>query len=473
MTEDNNDATHRFLPRIRQELDKLPLTEDEKEKFIEPLLKNAAFLDTRGGKGRPGGLSEESTLFDFDSRIRAVVSAFEDDGLTYSKYLHALARMPQLLNYSPDKIISNINGMVDGLAEEGLTRRAYLKAASTNHKLFQSPPGRVSEHMRDTAARFADEGLTTRAYVKATLHGPSLFVMSPATVERNIRESAERLGIPVTSYLKAALKNPTLFWTPPEVAGRNVRGVVDLFTADGLTMDDYLKTIPRQPANIGQSPESLADNIIGVVERFEADGLTMSNYLKAALKQPSLFATRPETVAAHITGVVERFEADGMTTRAYLKAALQHPALFTQKAETVARHIDAVMDFAERGIFRPPAPRRNGRRVERSQESMRANAIDFLLKQPALMSLADDNYALREVHQRMTDGPTGPQFLQRARYSVEHGLMGYLGHDAPVDPVPNGSFVAGQANPTEEQAKRLVLRALMHSGLIKGGSMER
>ena len=104
---------------------------------------------------------------------------------------------------------------------------------------------------------------------------------------------------------------------------------------------------------------------------------------------------------------------------------------------------------------------------------MRANVIDFLLKQPALMSLADDNYALREVHQRMTDGPTGPQFLQRARYSVEHGLMGYLGHDNPAELVPNDGFVAGQDNPTEEQAKRFVLRALMHSGLIKGGSLKR
>ena len=89
------------------------------------------------------------------------------------------------------------------------------------------------------------------------------------------------------------------------------------------------------------------------------------------------------------------------------------------------------------------------------------------------MSLADDNYALREIHQRMTDGPTGPEFLQRARYSVEHGLMGHLGHDNPAEPVPNDGFVAGQDNPTAEQAKRFVLRALMHGGFIKGGSMER
>lgn len=472
MTQDN-DATNRFLPRIRQELDKLPLTEEQKDKCIEPLLKNAEFLDTDGGKSAPGRLSEDSTLFDFTSRIHAIVSSFENDGLTYPEYVQMLTRSPQLLNTSHDKFISNVNGVVDGLAEEGLTRRTYLKAVKRLPTLAYSSPDTIVRRIRDVSSRFAEEGLTTRHYVKMALAQPTLFAMSPATVDHNVREAAERLGMSVKAFIKAAIKVPQLFNQSPDTIESNVQGVVDLFTADGLTRDDYIKAVCKQPSNLAQSPETLADNIIGVVEQFKADGLTTHDYLKAALKQPSLFATRPETVAAHITGVVERFEADGMTTRTYLKAALQHPALFVQNAETIVRHIDAVMDFAERGIFRPPAPRQIHRRMERSHESMRANVINFLLQQPALMSLADDNYALREVHHHMADGPTDGQFLQRSRYRVEHDLMGHLGHDDPRTPVPNDGFVAGQNNPTEEQAKRFVLRALLHAGLIKGSSMER
>lgn len=51
--------------------------------------------------------------------------------------------------------------------------------------------------------------------------------------------------------------------------------------------------------------------------------------------------------------------------------------------------------------------------------------------------------------------------------------MQHLGHDDANTPVPDDGYIAGGQAPTEEQAKRFVLRALMHAGLIKGGSMER
>lgn len=51
--------------------------------------------------------------------------------------------------------------------------------------------------------------------------------------------------------------------------------------------------------------------------------------------------------------------------------------------------------------------------------------------------------------------------------------MAHLGHHDPSQPVEADGFVAGAATPTEEQAKRFLLRALIHAGFIKGASMER
>jgi hypothetical protein len=508
---EGDDPSHRFLPRIRQELDKLPLTTDQRDKIARSLLENVAFLDSQGKPGQSGYLSEDSSFFDFESKVRAFVSAFEDEGLLYSDYLRMLASVPKLLGFSPDRLISNVNKVVNGLSNEGLTRREFLKAAMRWPSVLQAPDT-VLENVRGIVTRFADSGLTTQDYVKAALVHPSVFCTPPETAERNIRESADRLGMPVTAYLKAAMQNSTLFYTRPETiehnvrtvadvlsadgfttdtyinaalkspalfwltpaqCNRNIEGMVDLFTADGLTTDHYLRAIRKRPILLTYSPETLADNIIGLVERFKAEGLSVPQYLQAVLKQHSLFPVLPQTVADHITGVVERYEADGLTTRAYLDAALRQPILFTMSPETVCRHIDTVLDFAARGIFRPPAPRRGNQRVGPSQNPSRAAVIDFLLKHPGLMALADENFGVREVHQRLTDGPTDARLLTRPRYAVEQELMAHLGHDDPSQPVETDGFVAGSAPPTEEQAKRFLLRALMHAGYIKGGSMER
>ncbi len=89
------------------------------------------------------------------------------------------------------------------------------------------------------------------------------------------------------------------------------------------------------------------------------------------------------------------------------------------------------------------------------------------------MCLADDNFGLREVHQHLTNGPSDSTLLKNSRLSVERELMQHLGHGDPQRPVSNDGFIAGTAAPTKEQAERFVLRALMHAGFIKGGSMER
>lgn len=467
------DPAQRFLPRIRRELAKLPLTDEQRKRLADSLLENAAYLDSQGVPGRTGKLTEDSSFFDFAPKVQAVVAAFEADGVTPAEFLGAVVRQPQLLNLSPAAIVSNAHGAVERLAGDGLTMRAYLKAAMKQPSLLWSAPETVRANIEGVVERFSDEGLTTKEYLKAVIDQPSLFHMSPATVETNLRESAARLNLDARAYLQAALKQPPLFTLLPDTVEQNVRGVAALLTADGLTAAEYVHAALKQPSLFGTVPETAVGKLSGLVERFAADGLTLPHYLRAALKQPSLFATLPETVAGHVTGVVERHAADGMTTRDYLKAALKQPALFTMSPETVSRHIDAVLDFADRGIFQPPIARgtRAGRTVT-AENAVHARVIDFLLQNPHLMCLADDNYGLREAHQRMTDGPTDAKFLKWPRHRVESSLAAHLGHDS-VQPVEADRFVAGVTPPTEEQARRFVLRALIHAGYIKGGSIER
>ncbi|MAT50216.1 MAG: hypothetical protein CMK32_03410 [Porticoccaceae bacterium] len=382
------------MPRIRQEVDKLPLADAQKAIFISALFDRAKFLDTNGGTNT-GQLTTDSSFFDFASKAQAVVDHFESDGLTLKKYLGAVLKSPHIIGLNPQTVTRNIDELV---------------------------------------ARFESDGLTRR------------------------------------EYLKVALDEPALFYAAPERIASNVNGVVETFADDGLDTSDYLKAALKTQLFTYPS-DFVASNIKGVVAHFASDGLDTHDYLKAALRLPPLFYSSPETVISNITQVVDRFAADGLTTREYLKSAVRQPSLFAMSPDTISRHIEAAMQLAEDGLFMPPKPRKI--RTGPTKNPERALVIESLLKDPYLMCLADDNYALREVHQRMTEGPKDSRFLSRPRHRLEKELMAHFGHDDPKEPVPNDGFVAGQANPSEEQAKRFVLRALMHAGLIKGGSMER
>lgn len=126
-------------------------------------------------------------------------------------------------------------------------------------------------------------------------------------------------------------------------------------------------------------------------------------------------------------------------------------------------------------MFFPPPHRRNAglQPTDQTTDATRAAVIAFLLRNPPYMALADENYGVREIHQKLTDGPKDTKLLKRPRYVVERKLMRHLGHDDPQRPVPRDEFVAGASQPTEEQAKRFLLRALIHAGYIKGGTLSR
>jgi hypothetical protein len=435
---EGDDNSQRILARIRQELDKLPLTEQQKQDVTPKLLNSVDFLDTDGGQSSPGKLTPDSQLFLFSDKLQALVAHFESDGLTLSGYLAAALKQPRLFYRSPATITGHIEGVVHRFAAQGLTTRQYLDVALKQPQLFLRSPETIAANIEGVVQRFAGEGLTAR------------------------------------QYFTAAVKQPPLFYRSPETIAANIEGVVQRFAEQGLTTRQYLAAALKHPGLFTHSPTTIADNIEGVVQRFDAQGLTLRQYLAAAIKLPTLFTLPPATVAGNIESVVQRYAHDGLTMSEYLSAAVRQPSLFCMSPDTVARHIDAVLSFADSGLFTPPIPRRNGRqRAGPSENRTHAAVIDFLLKSPYIMTLADDNFGVREVHQRLTDGPRDRRFFRHPRYAVERELTQHLGHDDPRQPVRSDGFIAGAAPPTEEQARQFVLRALIHAGFIRSGSIER
>jgi hypothetical protein len=105
MTEGDH-ASHRFLPRIRLELEKLPLTDTQRDGVVPKLLQHVTFLDTAGGQNNFENLRIDSALFDFARKISDVEQRFEPDGMASGDYLHAAVKQPSLFCQSPATIIA-------------------------------------------------------------------------------------------------------------------------------------------------------------------------------------------------------------------------------------------------------------------------------------------------------------------------------------------------------------------------------
>ena len=167
----------------------------------------------------------------------------------------------------------------------------------------------------------------------------------------------------------------------------------------------------------------------------------------------------------NVSGVVERFADEGLTTRDYLKAALKNPSLFSLAPETVARHINLVFALYDDGVFTLPSTRSRG---AHGHAHPHASVLAFLLRNPVILALEDNNLSLRQLHKEMTGAEPRAMNLLRSRRETEVAVMQHLGHDDPSSPVLADGYVAGQGRPTNEQAKTFVLRALVREGFIKG-----
>jgi hypothetical protein len=308
--------------------------------------------------------------------------------------------------------------------------------------------------------RFSRHGLTRDDYLKAAIRHPQLFCLNPETVTSNIERVVAHFvpdDLAPKAYLQAAVKQPSLFYQRPETIIANVEGVLEHFAADGLTRSDYLRAAIKQPSVFTHTSETIIANVEGVLEHFAADGLTRSDYLRAAIKQPSLLCQRPETIICHIERVAAHFAPSGLTRGDYLKAAIKQPSLFSQNAETIIGHVNLVEELHRKGLL--PLPNST-----RGPPSKMSPVLAFMVNEPSLLTLADDNFALREIAAHVTETPPTTALLRRTRSEVEHELSKALGHDDLNEAIPKIDASAGQ----DHHARNLLLRALIREGMVKG-----
>jgi molecular chaperone GrpE (heat shock protein) len=237
------------------------LSKDELQKAEDSLFKKHYYIINQWNEGT---FKPDSTLFDYSSKIQAVVDHFAADDLTRTDYLKAAAKQAQLFTQSPQTIINNIEGVTDHFAKDGLTRTDYFKAAVKQGQIFTQSPQTIISNIEGVTDHFATDGLSR------------------------------------TDYLKAAAKQAQIFCQSPQTIISNIEDVTDHFAKDGLSRADYLKAATKQAQIFCQSPQTIISNIEGVTDHFATDGLSRTDYLKAAAKQESLFVRSPQTIIRHV-----------------------------------------------------------------------------------------------------------------------------------------------------------------------------
>jgi hypothetical protein len=251
--------SERFLPRIRQELDKLPLSEEQKAQAIPKILNSVLFLDTyTGTRTRQDELREDSSIFEFATKVQAVVERFAAEGLTTKDYLRAALRQPQLFCQKPTTIAGNIAGVVALFTDQGLTVTDYLRAAQKRPQLFGQKPATIAANIAGVVALFTDQGLTVTDYLRAALRQPQLFYQKPAAIVSNIAGMVERFaakGLTRSDYLRAALKRPQLFCHKPATVARHIELILELFDEGVVALPRSL--IPSHQKNGHPHPHAL------------------------------------------------------------------------------------------------------------------------------------------------------------------------------------------------------------------------
>jgi hypothetical protein len=402
-----------YISIIYDKLKTLVSDDAARDKVSRAIKADMAFLDWKP--------SPDSSFFDFKEKTERVVQHFAESGLTRDRYIGAAIKQPTLFVQNADTIISNINNVVEQFSSDGLTRRDYLQAAVDQPGLFHARPGTIISNIDGVVDHFAGDGLTRRDYLQAAVDQPSLFASKSSSIVDKIQQ------------------------------------VVDHFAADGLTCKGYLTAVIKQPAILTRQADTVIENTHRVVEHFTRYGLTYRDYLRAATKQPSLFNQRSETLIANIEGVVTHFAGDGLTYRDYLRAATKQPSLFTQKPQTIIQHVNLVADLHSQGVLRLPES-------SRGPPNEVGSVLPFMVSNPHYFCLADDNFALREIHARVTGRPPSSTVLQTSRSQVEHELAKSLGHSDRDKPV-------AKVDPDAElgpHARNLLLRALIREGWVKG-----
>lgn len=414
MTEGDDD-THAILARLRQQLDQLPLTEEGLAQLAPSLTAAAQSITNQAIMDRVRQELAQLPLTDKD------IASLAPPLAAASQFILITDPHSRFFDFS-DKV----NAVVQHFAGEGLTLPAYLQAVSKYPQLLTRSPTALIANLTGVVEHFAADGLTTRDYLKAVLKKPQLLNQTPATIAKNIA------------------------------------GVVERFAPDGLTSAAYLHAALATPSLFGLTAATVAGNINAVVERFAADGLTTRDYLRATRKKPQLFYQSPATITRNITGVVEHFAAEGLTTRDYLQAALKQPQLFYQSPATIIGHVNLIIDLHRQGLVRFP-----GEESAPPDQPLRP-LFAFLVQNPMYLTLAADNFTLREVSARVREQqPRGTALLTAKRHRVESELAEALGRSDAKAPVAKVERPA-EGSDLGPHARNLLLRALIREGLVKG-----
>jgi hypothetical protein len=344
-----------------------------------------------------------------------------------------------------EKVIQELGPQIEFIEQKGSLGEEFFD--------FETKIGGVVE-------RLSLDGLTREAYVEVAIDQPALFCMKPSTVIGNVDGVADCLseyGVTRAEYLKAALKQPSLFTMKAATIVGHINGVLEAFKELKEDGGDYVRAAIKQPALLTMKSETVIANIDGVVEHLADNGLTRENYLKVAIKHPSLFTMRSETVAGNIERIVANFARDGLTCADYVKAAVKQPSLFLMRPETVIGHVNLITNLYRTGLLGLPE-------LPRGPPEGSAKVLSFMLRDPRLFCLADDNLVLREIYARVTEASPSLSLVRRSRKEVEHELAKALGHDDLGDPVPKHYPEVGN----DAHARNLLLRALIREGWIKG-----
>ncbi|HUY91926.1 MAG TPA: hypothetical protein VMV10_24510 [Pirellulales bacterium] len=200
-------------------------------------------------------------------------------------------------------------------------------------------------------------------------------------------------------------------------------------------------------------PATLISNFDPVVQYFEADGLTRSKYLRVVQSNARLWATRPETVISNINEVATALASTGLTRRNYLTLACKRPALFASNPKTIMTNFHRLNSALGRTMIE----------IQPHQASEKSSrlALDIVSRNPNLLTLSETDIYLRELLATLQ----GTSFkASRNKSEIEKRIANALGHDNlndPVPPIPDGMAL-------DSFTGRLLLRALIHEGLIRG-----
>ena len=246
----------RLRARLREELDKLPLSAIQKAAVLPALVKRARYLDTRGGLRAPGRLQSRSGYFDFAPKIEAMVHRFEHHGLTTKAYLHAALKQPQLLAQKTETIAANVDRVTARFAANGLTTQAYLNAALRHPPLFYQKPERVGGNIAGVVNLLGSYGLTTEAYLRSALRYPTLFSRQPESVVANLESFVRHFaadGLSTTEYVRAALIGPQLFAQSPRTLIRHAEAIIRLAEIGVFSPPRIRMKEPGQPITLREA----------------------------------------------------------------------------------------------------------------------------------------------------------------------------------------------------------------------------